>query len=487
MVSPLLLYKFNEASSGQAPASVLDSSPGAPSNLTITYGTGTAAWDSIAAGDGLFTGVHHGNDANGTRVTGQVGTKVSSALAATKTATWEFVVQIPDGTSLGAGLIFDVTNSGGTTRGLGGIYKRASENTWELYDPSGTLSYSFTAPITAAGISVTVHVVVDTAQAVAADRVTVYFNGVSQFLNVISAFALNSTWSPSSTDYCTMLGGPAVGTLNNVTQGTLYYAALYSSALTVTQVLGRSFFLQNNNDYDPNAAVLMVESGPFSDYAAAISRPVYAGAYYVTIGVTWFYASGVPSVNGQSGWTLIGNVSDNRGSDNVSTAVLGKYVADLTAEPATYTIDLTAGGDVKGQVIIWDNVDPNNPTPPLGVTSFAHADGNVSIVVPDATAIRDGSASALICGDWNFSAWNLSGFGGSQTAPAGYTSDFPTDSGEYAFFYREGIVSGPAGGTFGTARERFAVVNVILQPTSTDVVIDYVIPIRGANLLWNNF
>lgn len=484
MVSPLLLYKFNEASSGQVPTSVADSSPGSPSDLTITYGTGTAAWEAIAAGDGLFTGVHHGNDAGGTRVAGQIGTKVSTALAATKTVTWEFVITVPDGVATDSGLIFDIASSSGSPQGLGGIYKFPFGNHFLIYDTAGLDLGRVGFPPT--GVPTVVHVVIDTSQAVADDRIIVYYNGVPQFVTTINVLPQNTTWSPSSTDYCALLGGPPVGTLDDVITATVYYAAVYSSALTVTQVLGRAFFLGNNNDYDPNSAVLMVESGPFSNYNDPISRPVYPGAYYVTIGVAWFYDPGVPSVNGQSGWALLGGASDNRGPDNTSSAVLGKYVTDLSLEPSTYTINLTAGGDVKGQVVIWDNVDPDNPVPPLGVTTVGSTP-DVTIVVPDATVVRNGSASALICSSWNFSAWNLSGFGGSQTAPTGYTSDFPTSSDEYGFFYREGIDLGPAGGTFGTDRERFAIVNVVLQPPLPAVASGFITPVIGANLLWNNF
>lgn len=211
-------------------------------------------------------------------------------------------------------------------------------------------------------------------------------------------------------------------------------------------------------------AVSLKSFGTLSSYGAAITKPTGSGFCYVTITVSWFYADGVPSVNGQTGWTLHDKISDLRGSDNTSTAILGKYV-DLGSEPSSYTIDLTAGGDARGITAAWDGVDSSNPV--ADTSSVAHADGTVTVAVPAADVLRDGSASVLSCGDWGFQQWLMIS-PGLQVPPPGFSAQDTGNAEEHALFYATGLSIGTIGGNFGWATDRFAVVQAVLQPALLD-------------------
>lgn len=214
--------------------------------------------------------------------------------------------------------------------------------------------------------------------------------------------------------------------------------------------------------------VALKSAGALGTYGDPIAKPSGSGACYVTLLITFFFNDDTPSVSGQTGWTLLDKITDAfGGGGNTTTAILGKYVSNLSSEPSSYTITLPGtGGDLLGQAIAWDNVDPVTPVAATTkVADTAHV-GNVTITVPNATVGRAGSASVLSCGDWNFSSWRLNGFGGGQIPPSGFTAADPSTTSEFAYFYRTGLSAGTVGGSFGNPDVRFAVVQAVLQPAA---------------------
>lgn len=224
------------------------------------------------------------------------------------------------------------------------------------------------------------------------------------------------------------------------------------------------------------ANVAIKSAGALGGYGAALAKPSGSGPCYVTLLFTFFFADDTPSVSGQSGWTLLDKITDAFGSNqNATTAIFGKYVSDLSSEPSSYTITLPGGtaGDLLGQAVAWDNVDPT--TPVATTTKVSRAAGAVTITVPNATVGRAGSASVLSCGDWDTGDWRMSGSGGTQTAPSGFTAADPATTSEFAYFYQTGLSVGNVGGSFGTTGSRFAIVQAVLQPAVSTAVLQAII------------
>ena len=206
------------------------------------------------------------------------------------------------------------------------------------------------------------------------------------------------------------------------------------------------------------ADVALLAAGAPSGYAAAIDKPAGLGsaACYFTLSVTWFYAgTSAPSL---SGWTLLDWATDARGSDATTTAVFGKVVADASAEPSTVTFTPpSGGGDHKGQIMAWSNVDSADPVNDTSVDASEPAD---NVTLPASNVDVAGSLSLLACGSWNFNSWT-------GNTPTGYTQDAGGGGDEFGSYYDAGLSVGTVGPTFpSSGTNRFAVVQVVLQPSA---------------------
>jgi hypothetical protein len=239
------MWLFDEASSGQAPTSVLDS-VASPVNLTPTYGA-TSAWSAIAAGDGL-TG---NNTAQRLRCVSAnlSGTKIGTALHGLKKLAIEFVytgapssgqVFIPfiiGADALGTfPFVFLMVESGGNVN-------------VEMYatgiatgDTAG-----FIDAITLASPTV-VRIDIDTAQAVAANRIKVWFNGAAQTVRD-PAVIQDATFSIAATDKLYTHGIEGNFGEDGII-GTVYYLSLDN----VVPSADNSTALLANNDTDPSGA-----------------------------------------------------------------------------------------------------------------------------------------------------------------------------------------------------------------------------------------
>lgn len=242
MPTPLLLYLFNEASSGTTPTLIDDTSTGTPANATITYGA-SGAWANIGAGDGLNYA------ATASAVTAALtGTKVQTAISGSLVATVELVVDSTLSASSydeyfslhdnSGNVIVDVT----INQVQGGLI-------FGVANAAGVIKYA----VPLSGVYV-LHVVVDTSQATAANRILVYVNGTPVTPSIIFQVPQNTAIDTGVNWANTVqsLGGFLGAQFPN---GLIYYAALYATALTSGQVATNAAALASNNDADPNNAV----------------------------------------------------------------------------------------------------------------------------------------------------------------------------------------------------------------------------------------
>jgi hypothetical protein len=245
MATPLLLYLFNEASSGTTPTTVGDTSSGTALNLTITYGTGT--WVSIGGGRGLnyvFT--------SGAVSATLSGNKVATALAGITGATLEFVADTTNYTGFNE---FGGLNATGSQDVFTVLCGGAGNNQVGVAGAAGSAAWFDVTPGLHHFLAVQ-----DNTQATAANRLKLYVDGVLATVNP-SPFAptyptLNQSIDATFTNYAN--NNFCVGCLTSAGVqsfvGPIYFAALYASPLTSSDASAHSTALLSNNDADPNGA-----------------------------------------------------------------------------------------------------------------------------------------------------------------------------------------------------------------------------------------
>jgi len=248
--TPLLLYLFNEASSGTTPTTIHDTSVGPVGDLTITYGL-AAAWTSVTAGDGLnyaFTG---------TSVSAALtSTKVQTALQGATKVYFETVVDAAGQASAYGNYFTIEDNSGDTVIGM--IINHAQGGV--------ILNWSNGAGIAKAVLPTSgvfhLRCEIDNTQAVGTDRAKFWINGppvASGSVTWVATPALNlaidtdGTTAVNWTQAKVKISGDVSG---DVSSGITYFAAIYTASPG-----DNSTALLANNDANPNTSTPTINKG----------------------------------------------------------------------------------------------------------------------------------------------------------------------------------------------------------------------------------
>ena len=233
-------YYIDEAASGTAPTDALDGSGvGSAFNLAIDYGTSNLAYVETSGQRGLVSSATTGvQRARKTLVTSD---KVITALSSSKLATLELVIDAT-GFSASGGRIFGITDR---TGGNGSLILRASDtgSAWQLAVNSTTYDvFNFAET----GRQV-IHIVYDSAQAVAGDRLKYSVNG-GTLTNASGTIPLNTALTIDNTLDLIMFNRESGGFYDRSMTGTIFYAALYSAAFTQGMVDQNYAVLTSDDD-----------------------------------------------------------------------------------------------------------------------------------------------------------------------------------------------------------------------------------------------
>lgn len=349
MATPLLLYKFNEASSGTAPTTVADSAA-TPANLTITYGGG-AAWTTDAGGAAYTPGT-----AGVCEIIGV--SKFRSAFVGAKQVSFEFqenVVSLTTGTDTTSPLfIFD---------NLGDLFGVDRQTTNYYVATNTAANGDQETPIATASTGYKVcQAVIDTS--LASQRRKFYINGFLAGSDVTNV-TQNTTFVASGT-----LGQETVhaAASNAAASGSfdMGFAAVYASALTGADCLAHALRLFADTDSDPNlgAAQLRAAStnGGTNDASTAISDPTIAPTQTVaasgnnrglfalitglavSTGVTACTFNGVAGTKVTSQTSALASTADAEvwwWNDAALPSAAGTYSASITVDGATGTAAAT--------------------------------------------------------------------------------------------------------------------------------------------------
>jgi hypothetical protein len=234
-------YPFNEASSGTGPTTVADGDAN-PQNLTITY-AGSAAWTSIAAGDGLNIANATGAFAksgvlSGTKFDAWAGTQATLTVAMrfNKADNFAFGFERP-----GVADVFWIVHTPGAPQFV--VHYSGA--------PSDQLGIINTGAIAAGDQIVVFSFVWDSPQVTQNNRM----RGVASVSGSIGT-ALTSTsgvtqnYSPSfPTDTVLTLGNQADG--NDPLNGVVFACLVHDHALSSTEITDIHTALLADNDADP--------------------------------------------------------------------------------------------------------------------------------------------------------------------------------------------------------------------------------------------
>lgn len=216
----LVRYFIDEAASGQGPTQLTDSAP-TPMALALSY---TPALSFVQSPS---RGLHWTTAGDNGRASAPVnGTKILTALDPATTFTLEIVADLQ---SVGAGEDRFVSVANGTAT-YGSIALITSDLvTLRLH--LGTAAITWSVPWAQGRL--VIHCVVDTNQATASDRTTLYVNGVPATRTTGTSPIQGYTPPILTTDYL------AVGNLEGAPRspgGSVYYAAIYTTALSPAQI-----------------------------------------------------------------------------------------------------------------------------------------------------------------------------------------------------------------------------------------------------------
>lgn len=226
MIVPVVEYLFAEAASGQVPTVALDRQPN-PLNMAITYSGADPSYVAPHTGRGvLFASI---DSAAGFDAGDISATKLGVALNGAKTVTYELVVDIQSNTS-----VMGITNSAGADAVCLGV---ESGTTLDVFGNGCILKFSGAVP---SGRKV-FHVVYDSTQATASNRVKLYRNGVLVAPDGGAAYPGLNNGFIASAGYHLFYGQSVPGSGDGpAMKGSLYYAAVYSVAFSATDAASRS-------------------------------------------------------------------------------------------------------------------------------------------------------------------------------------------------------------------------------------------------------
>jgi hypothetical protein len=244
-------YYIDEAGSGTSPTALEDASSNNYDLTEINYSSGNMSFTETNNQRGLdstsLTGTQRAR-----RSINDTSDALRDALNGSTKATLEIVWR-GDDFSVAGGRVFGINNrSGGTgvlmIRGLDSNTLETTFNntTHDRFDPT-------------IGSRKVIHIVYDSTQGVAVDRIKVYENGsdISESGNTLTQ---NSTLSIDASSDLIMFNRESSGTFDSSFDGALYYAAIYSHAFSASEVQTNVDIL-NANDDTPASSQVKIRGG----------------------------------------------------------------------------------------------------------------------------------------------------------------------------------------------------------------------------------
>ncbi len=236
-------YYIDEATSGQGPANVLDAGPSPAYDLPITYDSTNLNYEETGSNSGLECDATDGDQRADEVIEDTSGDKIRDDFRGQQTYTAELVVRVDD-FSASNGRVFAINVSGNNPDfGITGTSGTVMRFYWEE-----TLMRTID-PGTARAVW---HIVIDTTEATANDRIKMYKDKVLQSPTVNANPAQNDTliWANARRFF---LFNRGTASFDRSMDGELSYLALYTEAFDQTRI-DDHFDVLDPDDDTPSAA-----------------------------------------------------------------------------------------------------------------------------------------------------------------------------------------------------------------------------------------
>jgi uncharacterized repeat protein (TIGR01451 family) len=314
--APLLgRYCFDEAASGQGPATVFDSEA-SPVNMAITYAA-PVSWTEVGGNRGLNSSA----EGHTAVLSGAAdGTKYDTSLDGATKATFVLVAEFVDNAYTQRGIGFQRSSDGNRNAMIG--------------EGGGELDFRFSTQASTEvairwgsgwddGVRRVFHLVYDTNEAAANDRVRLYMNGVNQGAGSL----YTGTWPAQdealdfSDPTLVMSAFNDVSALDRGFTGTIYYYAVYAGEMSDAEILANATALAADDDCGGGSSDLSLtqtvdnhtpDQGNNVTFTLTVSNsgPADATGVEVTdaLPTGYTYVSDTPSVgtynSGSGVWTI---------------------------------------------------------------------------------------------------------------------------------------------------------------------------------------
>ncbi len=239
-------YWMEEVASGQSPAQLIDDQV-SPLDLSITYDGANPTYIAPSTGRGWSSAT---TTNNGRASILADSTKIQTALDGSTKASIELVVRVDAASSSGTRLIHI-----GSSTESGHFTVEASPTKIEFYLFGETIRGEWNPAWDATRMAF--HLVYDSTQPTAADRVKLYKNGVLLSKTGGTDPPLNETISVPAGKYF-VIGNREVG--GRSLDGDITYAAVYDGALSASEISSQATALLANDDSVPAAAGTLYRS-----------------------------------------------------------------------------------------------------------------------------------------------------------------------------------------------------------------------------------
>jgi hypothetical protein len=246
-------YYLDEAASGTSPTQANDASANAYHLTDINYGSGNLAWTEVSGNRGLVSSSTTGTQ-RARRTINDTSDALRDAMAGTQKGTIEVVIDFTAGNASG-GRIFGINGRAGDS-GQFILRNTGGTTNWAVaWDEA--VSSAFTNATSGRHV---LTIVVDTTQATQNDRIRFAING-GTLAQIGNAIGLNATLSLPSGQDLIAFNRESSGAWDRSVQATLFYAALYSGALSQTNITDNATILAADDD-TPTGALILERTAP---------------------------------------------------------------------------------------------------------------------------------------------------------------------------------------------------------------------------------
>jgi hypothetical protein len=398
----LARYWLDEAASGQVPANLNDSEA-SPLNLSLSYVATSPEWQDGTGGNRhlRFYGTGSTTDTGGAQANS--GATKMDGLHGSQTATLVAKYAMDSNVCTNNGdRIVGISDGDASADGWLAMRERGSRDglqvRWAGVSTVGFYALGNGTPSCPVDSASTVHWVVDTTQAVAADRVKAYIDGVAQTVQVMNG-ALppqNATIDLGPNTRRLFIGQPHTG--YRTFRGRIWYAAIYDTALSSATVSSDATAINACDDaacepavtsavaeITPNDVVTSSTGNSFTyDIQATISGSE-TGVNRVTITVPGSF--GAPTVTGvQVGGVGVAYTDNTSGND--------------------ISVDLTTKVTASNKITVLFNADAPTSQDLVGVDFLSTVDDSGTAVAAQSTTEGNGDGDGGDNNSWTVTTTN---------------------------------------------------------------------------------